>query len=261
MIEGVWRTRVATGVCLACLCGQALANEGLRVSTGLNYSSGRYGGEMVTETWFMPLLVRYSRGRSTVKVSVPYIRMSGPGDVIGVGPDRVPAATASTTRRTVEGVGDVVVGYGYNLIDGSQTGWFVDAVGKVKLPTADKDKGLGTGEVDYSVQFDVARVVGAASVFGTVRWKKYGDPPGRDFRDPLYLSLGAGYRVAPKTTIGLAYDWRQKVSSSGSEISELSAFMSYRVDPRWKLQAYVVHGDSDASADWGGGLMVHRMID
>ncbi|QID17415.1 hypothetical protein G3580_07000 [Nitrogeniibacter mangrovi] len=246
------------------LLGPALAlaaEDEVRISTGLDFSSGTYGGQMATETWYLPVMFRYTHGRANVKLTVPYIRTSGPGDVIGVGPDRIPVPSDAKVRRTAEGVGDTVLGVGYALLDGQVAGLLVDVVGKVKFPTADKDKGLGTGETDYSVQLDLARIVGHASVFGTVRWKKYGDPPGRDFRDPLYLSLGTGYRVRAGLTAGVVYDWREKVSTTGSEMSELSAFVSYRLDTRWKLQVYTIRGFSDASPDWGGGVLVHRVLD
>jgi len=233
----------------------------IRLSTGLDYSSGTFGGSMTTETWYVPVILKYERGRTTAKVTVPYIRTSGPGDVVGVGPDRIPLPEESTVRRTAEGVGDTVVSLGYNLLDGRASGFVLDVVGKLKLPTADKDKGLGTGETDVSIQLDMAQMLGAASVFGTVRWKKYGDPDGRDFRDPLYLSIGSGYRLRRGTTVGLAYDWRQKVSDYGSEMSEMSAFVSQKLDEQWKLQGYLIHGFSDASPDWGGGVLIHRMFD
>lgn len=240
----------------------AFANEAahVRLSTGLDYSSGKFGGSMTTETWYMPIILKYEQGRTTAKLTVPYIRTSGPGDVVGVGPDRIPLPEESTVRRTAEGMGDTVVSLGYNLIDGRASGFVLDVVGKLKLPTADKDKGLGTGETDVSIQVDMAHMLGTASVFGTVRWKKYGDPHGRDFRDPLYLSIGSGYRLRPGTTIGLAYDWRQKVSDYGSEMSEMSAFVSQKLDERWKVQGYLIHGFSDASPDWGGGVLIHRMF-
>ncbi len=263
MIERCGLKWVVAGLLVAGVSGVSdAANGQFRISTGLDYSSGKYGGEMTTETWYVPVILKYVRDRTTVKVTLPYIRTSGPGDVIGVGPDRIPLASDATVRRTVEGVGDTVVGVGYALLDGQDSsGLLVDVVGKVKLPTADKDKGLGTGETDYSIQFDVAQIVGAAAIFGTVRWKKYGDPSGRDFRDPLYLSLGAGYRIARGVTLGAVYDWREKVSASGSEMSEVSAFVSVKLDAQWKLQGYAVHGFSDASADWGGGVLVHRTFE
>jgi hypothetical protein len=227
----------------------------------MDFSSGSYGGERVTETWYVPVIVKYETGRVFAKLTLPYIYTRGPGDVVGVGADRVPAAGDAKVRRSAEGIGDTVVSLGYALVEGRHSGFFLDLVGKVKIPTADKDKGLGTGETDVSVQADLAQVIGAGSVFGSVRWKKYGDPPGRDFRDPLYLSIGTAYRVRRGTTVGIAYDWRQKVSDSGSEMNEVSVFLSQRLDARWKVQTYLIHGESNASPDWGGGVLVHHSFD
>ena len=236
----------------------ATAAGTLSMSIGLDYSSGEYGGEDSTDTWVVPLIGKYESGPLTLKLSLPYIRTTGPGDVVGIGGDHVPAPGAADETRTESGIGDLVATAGYAVLDGSN-GYLLDVIGKVKLQTADEDKGLGTGETDFAVQLDGATSLGSTTLFGTLGWKKYGDPSGIDYKDPIYASLGAGYRLNPATTVGGSYDWREKVTSSGDEISEVTLFVSYKLDPQWKLQGYLIKGFSDASPDIGGGAIVTHM--
>lgn len=251
MTSGVRPLTLAVLLSLACLPVRA---QTLSMSVGLDYSSGDYGGDDTTETWVIPLIAKYETGRLTLKASLPYIRTRGPGDVVGIGPDRVPAPNAGEQTRTESGVGDLVVSAGYTLVQNSSL--LLEMIGKVKVPTADEDRGLGTGETDYSVQFDAATVVKGVTLFGTLGWKKYGDPAGTDYRDPIYASIGGGYRVVPSTFVGASYDWRDNVTRSGAEISEMTLFASHTLSTEWKIQGYLVKGFSDNSPELGGGVIL-----
>ena len=237
---------------LAALALPAAAGD-FAASVGMDYSSGDYGTNRTSETWYVPVVGKYETGPLALKLTVPYLRITNPS----VGPDGEPLPGGCS--KTESGLGDIVGSAGYALLDGTQRGGLLlDVVGKVKLPTADEDRCLGTGETDYSVQFDVAKAFGAVTAFGTLGWKKFGDPSGTDFRDPVYASLGVASKLAPATTVGAAYDWREKVGARGDELSELALFATQKLDDSWKLQLYAVKGFSDASPDWGGGLVVTR---
>lgn len=240
------------GVLAAAFTLPAAAGE-LTVSTGLDYSTGDYGTNDTSETWYVPVVGRYETGPVTLKVTVPWVRITDAGNVDA---DGTPLPGQPNCNETESGLGDVVASAGYALLDGSQGGVLLEATGKVKFPTADEDRCLGTGERDYSLQFDAAKTFGDVTGFGTLGWKKYGDPSGVNYRDPIYASLGAAYKLAPATSLGASYDWRQKVTSRGNEISEAVLFLNQRLAERWKLQIYGVKGFSDASPDWGGGLFL-----
>ncbi|WP_422422310.1 hypothetical protein [Pseudomonas sp. GZD-222] len=217
---------------------------------GLDYSSGDYGTDTTSEIWYLPVVGKYETGPMTYKVTVPWLRITNPE----VGPDGDPLPGGC--HDVESGLGDTVASAGYAVLDGSEGGVLVDLIAKVKFPTADEDQCLGTGKTDYSAQVDVARMFGPVTGFATLGWKKFGDPPDSDFDDPLFLSLGFATPVAVRTTAGASYDWRQKVVSTGSQIQELTLFVTHKLSQQWKVQLYAVKGFSDASPDAEGGLMV-----
>lgn len=241
------RTLLAT--LLASLTWPALADE-FSTSIGMDYSQGDYGTGTTSEIWYVPVIGKYETGPMTYKVTVPWLRITNPS----VGPDGEPLQGGC--ESTESGLGDTVASAGYAMLDGSQGGVLLDLVGKVKLPTADEDKCLGTGETDYSAQIDVTKAFGPVTGFATLGWKKFGDPSGSDFDDPVYASLGFTSKVAVATTVGAAYDWRQKVISTGDEVQELTLFVSQKLNEAWKVQLYAIKGFSDASPDTGGGLLL-----
>lgn len=234
-----------------------LAAGEFSASIGIDHSSGDYGTSKTSEMLYVPVVGRYETGRAVYKVTVPYLRITNPS----VGPNGEPLPCGDSEEEndeTESGLGDVVGSASYALLEGTGGGVLLDVIGKVKLPTADEDECLGTGKTDYSLQLDVAKAFGGLTGFGTLGWKKFGDPSGADFQDPVFVSIGFAARIAAATTLGAAYDWREKVSERGREMSEMTLFVSRRLDQAWKLQAYVVRGFSDASPDWGGGLFMTR---
>lgn len=244
----------AAGCCM--IAGSAAAQTS--VGVGAEYTSGKYGGTEKTDTLYVPFVLKREAGPWVLKATIPYIRIDGPANVVGAGADRVTIPGASAGRRTESGLGDIVGSAFYNLSDERSAGFGLDVGMKVKLPTADEAKGLGTGETDYSLQADLFKPLGDITVFGSLGYRWYGDPAGTDLRNVAYGAIGASRRLSAETTIGIAYDFRPRIVSGGSEISEATAFWSQRMSREWKLQLYGVVGFSDASPDAGVGAVLER---
>lgn len=230
------------------------ADNGLSFSTGIDYSTGKYGDTESTDTLFMPFGIKYETDDWTFRATIPYVESTGPSSVSGSGADRITLNNGQSTRRKEAGLGDIVLTGSWSALQ--QGPWLVELAAKVKLATADETKGLGTGENDFSVQTEVYRTLASHTLFGTLGYKKMGDPDGIDLKDPFYGSLGWSFRATQSSALGLSYDYRQKVQESGSPIREVTGFVTHKLDPQWKLQGYLVSGFSNASPDIGGGVFV-----
>jgi hypothetical protein len=66
------------------------------------------------------------------------------------------------------------------------------------------------------------------------------------------------YRFSDRTSGGLFLDYRESAVAGAVAIRELTASVSRQLNVPWRLQAYLVHGVSDASADYGAGLSIRR---
>lgn len=53
-----------------------------RASAGVNYSEGDYGDTRKTKVVAAPIALKYSRGGFSVRVSVPYVHIDGPGSLL-----------------------------------------------------------------------------------------------------------------------------------------------------------------------------------
>lgn len=251
-----WKKVVAAFLVAAAAHAGAAMAEGLSLGTGFDYTSGKYTGTEETQILYVPFIARYETGPWAFRATVPYLRITGPGNVIGAGADRVTVPGAGTARRTESGLGDIVLSAFYNVLSERRSAVGLDIGAKLKLGTADETKGLGTGEEDWAIQADVFKPLGAATVFGSLGHRWYGDPPGLDLKNVFYWSIGGAYRLRTDTSAGLAYDYRPAITTGGGEISELTGFVTRRLSREWKVQPYLVLGFGRASPDWGAGAQL-----
>jgi hypothetical protein len=228
------------------------------VAVGAEYSTGKFGGTETTDTLYIPVVIRHETGPWVLKATVPWLRITGPANVIGAGADRVVVPGATAARRTESGLGDIVLSGFYNVLDERKGGLGLDLGAKVKLPTADDQKGLGTGELDYAAQMDFFKPFDATTLFGSIGYRVYGDPAGTTLKDVFYTSIGASYRMSSQQSVGVAYDYRPAIVDGGGKVSEATLFWSNRLSPQWKLQVYGVVGFADASPDAGIGALLER---
>jgi hypothetical protein len=264
---------IATAVAGTLLMGSQAAlaeGMGLTVTTGIDYTEGEYGIPGADNwTWTYPLIIKYETGPLTLKANFAYVDTRGVNRDAGL-------ATSNTTAVEQSGFGDTTLSGFYALVDPAKSGFGVDLGLKVKLVTADKDKDLiTTGNEDYSLQADLYKGYGAFTAFGTLGWTLKGDirfkdrsgtaltnPTFDDYlevspdNDPWYVSVGGSYKLTPDTSLGLAYDWRQKLFERSDDISEATLFVTHKIGRSWKLQGYGLTGFSDASPDWGLGATV-----
>jgi hypothetical protein len=238
----------------------------LGVSIGAEYSSGDYGMSSDTDIWYFPLSFRYEQDHWFFRLTVPYLIVTGPGNVLimggmGMGGHQPVGGTGggmgggvgTTASRTESGLGDIIGTVSYTLQRGASGRPGIDLTGKVYLGTASETKALGTGENDYAVQLDLAQDVGAVTLFGSGGYRITGDPPGTDYNDVFYGTVGLE-RDFDRNTLGGALDVQQAVIPGGDAFAELTGYLTVRPDKSTKLNAYLLLGLTDAAPDWGVGV-------
>jgi hypothetical protein len=227
----------------------------MRISTGLEYSTGKYGGADEIEELYAPLTFRAGFERIGFRLTLPWLSVTAPEETIvtDAGMEPLPGRASTVTES---GLGDVVGSLTfYDLYVSDNDDFVVDATGKIKFGTADETKGLGTGENDYTLQFDAYQFFGRLSLQGTAGYRLRGDPPGVDLNDVFLAALGAAYLASANTIVGMYYDYRESAISGIDDIQEVSGFASFRLGRMWRMELYVFTGLTDSSTDFGGGIL------
>lgn len=249
---------------LLSLSDTALAQDRVTLSAGAEYTNGDYGGTEDIAEWYAPLTVRYKRGTWAYRVTVPYLRVATPtdGELIGFDADGRPIYSGGTDTTTESGIGDVIASVSYyGIYKNLERGILVDVTGKIKFGTADADKGLGTGENDYTVGVDmIKRNRPYTSLIGlgyTIR----GDLPDQDLRNTYAFYGGVLRDFTDKLDAGLFFAYSRSVLAGQDALRELDFDLSYRLTPAISLRTYVIRGLSDSSPDLGVGFTVGYSMD
>jgi len=263
-----------TLLCLALLAPLTSlhAQDRWSFGTGVDYSTGDYDSDTTTEIFSVPFNAKYETDNWTFKASLPWMRVDGDVGVIpglgnvgnsnpngrgkgrGNGNQPVPPTDTTTTETgSASGIGDLRLSATYAFDTGMPLG--IDLTGNVKIPTADEDKGLGTGATDYGLALDLYRDFDGTMLFGGVGYQILGETDYVATNDVFGANLGVTHALAVGT-IGMAYDWREAASETADDRSELTGFYTLKMDDATKWQFYATKGLSDGSPDWGGGITV-----
>ena len=231
------------------------ANADLRFSTGVEYSTGDYGGTDDIEELYVPFTLRAGFDRVGLRLTVPYLRVTAPDETIITDPGAEPLPGSGATV-TEGGLGDVIGALTlYDVYVSDDANFLIDVTGKIKFATADEAKGLGTGENDYTLQLDAFRFFDRLSLQGTAGYRLRGDPPGVDLNDVFLASVGGAYLASDTALVGMYFDYRQSALSGTDDIQELSGFASFRLGRAWRMEVYAFTGLTDSSTDFGGGIL------
>jgi len=238
----------------------AKANDTVNLSVGSEYTSGKYGAATSTDIKFYPVTLNYQQEQRSFSLIVPYMQMTGPNNIVGaIGNQSMVkmVGVKNISQRTSTGLGDIVVAAIQNIYTNQEAGLIADLTGSVKFGTADAAKGLGTGKNDYSVQGDFAKTFDRADMFGTLGWRKMGNPVGINFKNPWFASFGGGYAVSQTMRLGIAYDFRQRVIDGTSNFAEVLAFINYSISNQARIQMYLLKGYTNNSPDRGIGATLN----
>lgn len=257
MITPILKRAFVASVALVCFTTTAVAQSAqaddrrFRMNLGFDYTSGSYGDIEDTEIVYIPLSLRAEDGPWTVRAVVPWLYVDGPALILD-GADG--GAVGTRTTESDSGLGDVSLSLMYSFEQLYEKNLFIDVSTRVKLPTASLSKGLGTGELDASLQVDIAQSIGSFIPFATFGHKWAGVPDGFDLRNTFYGSVGVQYAWSDRVATGLSYDYRQSSIKESVDPQEGMAYLNIRFADDWSVNIYSVMGFSENSPDAGAGV-------
>lgn len=223
-----------------------VATTGVRLFHGGNYGQTRLSVPVV-----------YVYGRDVQDTEAAPFFYTGVYDTGLPGSDRTVygsgfGAGDDPTDKDAFGLGDITLETDFDLVKGrSLTGGVM--VG-VKLPTADEDKGLGTGEFDWNVGFYGAYALQPEiSLFGRYTFTVAGEPSNADFRNTSAFIFGSSFQIAADHSASVFLETKQSIDRRLGTAATLYASWRYKFgDYHCSLTPYV--GLTDEAPDFGLAL-------
>lgn len=234
--------------------------DGLSLGVGLEYEKGDYGTADTTETWTVPVNVRYRTGNVAYAITVPYISAESNGEItVRSGGGRHTTSTSGTRAPQSEsGIGDIGLAASYFLPPTADKDLYLFFTARVMLASGDEDAGLGTGETSYALEFSLDKYVRNDLYFATIGYEFVNDAPGTDYQDGLYGLMGMMHPLERRFSVGGSLYYSQASTPGFDDLVELNALFRQRLDAQNALSGYLLLGLSDSAADWGAGLNVRH---
>jgi hypothetical protein len=248
-----------SGLLLTLACAADDSETSLGWSAGVETSRGDFGGDVDIEDLYVPITFTVEGERIAVDLTVPYLSVRAPvgTTVIDPGGEPVPG---SGERVTESGLGDVVLALTvYDVFYSPERDLALDLSAGIKFGTADYDKGLGTGETDFTVIADLVKYLDNGLLIASAGYRFRGDPADYDLEDVAIASFGGTFSVSDKSNAGIFLDFRESSIAGEDAITELSMFLSRRLAENRALQFYLFKGFSDSTAEWGAGIIYRVM--
>lgn len=220
-----------------------MARDGWSVGIGTYSSKGDYGKETDTTIHMVPVAIAYKSGQWQYKVSTGYLSLEG---------ERVLVDKLGTKELVNEtGIGDTVVSIKHRFKKISDSPLYLNVGAKVKFPTADEDKKLGTGKHDLELK--------AGAYWGFQRWwavselsyKVREEPSNTQLNNTAQVVVGGLKRIGKRNTVGANLKFREKSQPTKDPVKELISFVNHKLDKNNNVTVLVIKGFTDASPDWG----------
>lgn len=240
------------------------------VSFDVRMDAGDYGTGVSSD--MQSAWLRFARGdRFRIRLDLPYLRVEssegvarsffgtvpvdkGQGRRAGAG-TREEVVVVSEESTWESGLGDARLGTSARLFGGGVRVFRADAILDVKAPTADEDKGLGTGEWDLRAGIGTEYRFWSATGFAGAGFTRYGDPAWIELEDAA--DLYAGIESDPLGGRYVLSAWLEAQEEVVAGVGERSALgVGLRILGRTRYRVLATVGLSDAAEDFSIGLGV-----
>lgn len=233
------------------------------LNAGAGRFEGDYGLEEDTVVDVLNFSARWYLRRAEIQLSVPYLRIDGPADVIVIGgqPVAVPGEGGS---RTEAGLGDVVLQGEYYLRTGTESSPWVIGLLRLKAPTGDEDRGLGTGAADLETGVGLIQRHGPVNWLADVGYTWVGSSSEFDLRDVLRVGAGVAISFGPNDRHNsyVYLENRSNMVKGQDDRRSLALGLGTFLDraQRVRVSTSLFIGLSDTAEDFGFYLTLGRRI-
>ncbi len=245
---------VAAGLMGAGAVAQAAGSTTVGVTPA--YYEGDYGTPSTTQIYYLPFYIKYRRDNLTLKATVPLLSVHSTGAILSGG--TVVGSRGATTSTTESGLGDIWLEGRYR-IRGIGTAPDILPYAKIKLGTASRSSGLGTGENDYEGGVGFEWSVGTTVFpFADVGYRIVGSAPGLVLQNMATYDGGASVEMNRQNFLTGMFASHQSEQPGFPGAADAIVAWNYYPQPGHGLQVYFDKGLSNGSPNWGVGVGLER---
>ncbi len=223
------------------VAARAAEGRGYLDITG-GYKTGDFGTPVTSDLFYLSPALGYVTPVYDVSITIPYLFLTN---------------TASGQSATEEGIGDIYLHGGYVFIPETKNGYSLYGSLSVKLPTADKDKGLGTGETDYGGFLLAGKRLGQNRFTLSAGYIIVGSPTGVSFNNVYVYDIGYA-RIFTRTELLIWYEGRGAMISGAKDPQEINVGFFHILNKDYSIKGSTFAGLNNGGPDFGLNLGIVR---
>lgn len=258
---------------------QPAPDRNWQVGFNPSYSSGNYGTNTTSTFLYAPLSIRRLFRDGDVTLVIPFVTATTSGGATLVGgqptqtipdscfsnsgqgnPENRPecqglftggsAGGAASQKVTNSGLGDIILRGRYYFVEEKDYLPLIAMTARMKIPTADNTRGLGTGAFDHGYGVEMSKRLGDDWLgFLDGGYNFIGDPDGRNLRNQYWYDVGVGYYITRSILASVYFEEYRSLVSSVVNIRDFFFGANYSASAAWRFNAGVTVGVSSAAPD------------
>jgi hypothetical protein len=247
-----------------------------------SYSSGNFGTNTTSEFVYVPTSIRRLFRDGDVTVVIPFVSVTSNGSATLVGgqpTQTIPENCSNSGQGNVEdrpeclallnagsggtggqkvthsGLGDIILRGRYYAVEEQEYLPLIALTARIKVPTADEGKGLGTGALDHGYGVEMSKRLGEKWIgFFDGGYNFIGDPDGRELQNQYWFDVGGGHYLSRNFLVSVYYEEYRSLVASNVNIRDVFFAFNYRASDAWRFNGGVTVGLSNGAPDYGVSL-------
>jgi hypothetical protein len=226
-------------------------------STSAEFITGRLGTSATSRMVYVPFTLQRNLPRGRIALTLPYAGGRNSYDIANrEGRLSQINKTGNTSYINGGGLSDLILKGAYDLkkeLEGDPLD--LSAIARVKFPTADRDRLLGTGEADETIGVEGSRKLNDNwFVMGDLTYTNTGDLPGVKLENPFGIDLGVGYQWPEDMYISVTYEDSGALADDRPRSRDFMFNLGKPINEDTDLVGNIIWGLSQGSADFGIGI-------
>ncbi len=229
--------------------------ENWKLNVSATYESGDYGTGTTIESLYIPATLKYYFDKGDFSVTVPYVMLRSNGSFTLINGTPFKNHKTAGPVSTESGLGDIILKGSFYAVKDDPLDLYL--VGKIKFPTADSSKGLGTGRYDETVGIELGKTLSPKwSIFADGYYTFTGSPSGADFKNIFSFDAGVADRLTESLTGSLFYYESTPLTSGNTDLREIALNLEYKITKEVHIFGGGLAGLTTNSPDYGitGGV-------
>jgi len=199
------------------------------------YQTGSFGTPTRTDLIYISPAVGYVTPGYDISITIPYLFQTN---------------TTAGQSTTEDGIGDIFLHGGYVLVPEKGDSYSLTGSASLKLPTADKNKGLGTGETDLGAFLYGTKRIDQNRFTLSAGYIFVGSPSGVNLNNVYVYDIGCT-RIFSLTEISIWYEGRGATVAGAQNPQEIHAGFFHILNRDYSIKGYTFVGLNNGGPDFG----------